>query len=885
MKRIWIAMGACALGASLAPLARSQCPEWTPGFRIEPQARDVVTFDDGSGPALYLGGGFLYAGDVAARRIARWDGANFAPLGTGLDSAVYALAVHDDGSGTALYAGGTFAEAGGVPAARIARWDGTSWSPLASGLGGGRVDRLGSFAGDLVAFGSFTSAGGQPASGFATWDGVAWSAPSAGVHGQAYATAVFDSGSGPNLWLAGWFDAVGGVPAHHLAYWDGATWSPGGEPDRGVRALQVFDDGTGPALYAAGDFSILGNVVVSTVARFDGTSWSATGQLPAHVSGLAVFDDGGGARLYALTNSFPVPEPHSELLRLDAGGWSVVGNGPYRHSVDFDSLRATQIGGSARLVATGFVFDGMISFVDWATALWDGSQWSYLGKPDKGMHGSVLALAKYDAGGGPEIVAGGDFFVAGDNIVGLVARWDGSEWQDLQGGISGLQVRALVEFDDGGGPELILAGEFDCVGGGYFCEGGLYPAGNVARWDGSSWSAMGEGVSRPVNALCVADLGAGPRLVLGGEFTSTSSGPASRVAVWDGTRYSALGRGVNGRVQAIAQFGGELYVGGSFSKAGDVFVENIACWNGSSWSAVGLGVDDDVQVLLSFDDGGGPDLYVGGAFANAGGQPASRIARWDGSAWSAVGGGISAGPNDRVDTLVDASGTLAGRALVAGGTFTEAGGVPARSLARWDGQAWSGVREGTDGGVHSLAVLDDALWVGGLFQAVGSTPSTSIARLTDPCGAAPQGPFCFGTEADCPCGNAGTAGAGCDNGQGTGGVRLSLGDFVPDGVGGGTATLAGSGFPPAATPSFVALRAAHVPLAPQVFGDGLLCIGPANVVRVGSGIATAGSAQAALSHGAGPGSFYYQLWYRSQPASFCDPVAAFNLSNGYELTW
>ena len=40
-----------------------------------------------------------------------------------------------------------------------------------------------------------------------------------------------------------------------------------------------------------------------------------------------------------------------------------------------------------------------------------------------------------------------------------------------------------------------------------------------------------------------------------------------------------------------------------------------------------------------------------------------------------------------------------------------------------------------------------------------------------------------------------------------------------------------------------------------------------------------------FGHGAGAGTFHYQIWFRNQPIGFCDPVAAFNLSNGLTLTW
>jgi hypothetical protein len=42
-----------------------------------------------------------------------------------------------------------------------------------------------------------------------------------------------------------------------------------------------------------------------------------------------------------------------------------------------------------------------------------------------------------------------------------------------------------------------------------------------------------------------------------------------------------------------------------------------------------------------------------------------------------------------------------------------------------------------------------------------------------------------------------------------------------------------------------------------------------------------------FGHGAmaGTGTFFYQLWFRSTPTSYCDPTAAFNLSNGTFLDW
>src|SRR6185503_1142814 len=124
-------------GSSTTPsgtllLERSGCcqPSWVPTFGEQPgvggDASALTVFDDGSGPALYVGGNFSTAGGVAANCIAKWDGSSWAALGSGVNSYVDALTVFDDGSGPALYAGGGFLSAGGVAANCIAKWDGSN---------------------------------------------------------------------------------------------------------------------------------------------------------------------------------------------------------------------------------------------------------------------------------------------------------------------------------------------------------------------------------------------------------------------------------------------------------------------------------------------------------------------------------------------------------------------------------------------------------------------------------------------------------------------------------------------------------------------------------------------------------------------------------------
>jgi hypothetical protein len=166
--------------------------------------------------------------------------------------------------------------------------------------------------------------------------------------------------------------------------------------------------------------------------------------------------------------------------------------------------------------------------------------------------------------------------------------------------------------------------------------------------------------------------------------------------------------------------------------------------------------------------------------------------------------------------------------------------------------------------------------------------SFAVSGIQVPAGSTALGtPFCNssdGSLAACPCANPGNPDSGCDNVQGTGGVFMEATAFTPDGGGGGTATFTGTDFNAVGTPGYVLIRSTvQVPAAAGF--DGALCLG-GTVVRVGSGFAVGGSAVEPYTHGAmaSPGSNYYQLWYRNQPAMFCTPDAA-NLSNGYELVW
>jgi hypothetical protein len=628
------------------------------------------------GSDLYAGGDFTTAGGVTVNGIARWDGTNWWALGSGMNGSVSALAV----SGSDVFALGYFTSAGGVAANYIAKWDGSSWSALGAGLGGNGgypyLYALAASGNDVYAGGVFTTAGDVPVSNVAKWDGSNWSALGAGIDfgGWVYALAV----SGNNVYVGGQFTAAGSSPATNIAKWNGSSWSAlgagmgGGDayPAGSVFALAV----SGGDLYAGGGFTNAGGAAITNIARWDGSSWSALGSGSSHLNG----------------SGFTAP-----VNALAVSGSNVYAGG------DFITARGGEAVGLGK---------------------WDGSNWWALGSsPGLGIAANGVQTLVVS---GSDLYVGGDFTTAGGNPANCIAKWDGTSWTTLGSGMSGNDPHGTHVST------LAVSGS-NVYAGGNFTNAGGVAANSIAKWDGTSWTPLGSGFggSGPyggnpsVGALAIS----GSNLYAGGVFTNAGGNPANFIAKWDGSSWSALGSGVSGRIASVgplAMSGSDLYVGGRFTNAGGSAAINIAKWDGSGWSALGSGVSPNgVVAALAVS---GSALYVGGRFTSAGGSAATNIAKWDGSNWSALGSGLGAEASDAVVALA-----VLGSNLYAGGAFTMAGDSLVNSVAKWDGTTWTPLGSGITGYrpyVSALAVSGTDLYAGGSFMIAGGKVSAYLAR-------------------------------------------------------------------------------------------------------------------------------------------------------------
>ena len=295
-----------------------------------------------------------------------------------------------------------------------------------------------------------------------------------------------------------------------------------------------------------------------------------------------------------------------------------------------------------------------------------------------------------------------------------------ARWSDAFG-IPGVQSYNPNGSIDGYARVLAVASNGDVYVGGYFPVAGGIAANHVARWDGRTWHALGDGITAttfefaidyfwatPVQAIAAAPSG---EVYVGGQFSAVDGAPAANVARWNGSAWSPLGVGLPGMVTALTVGpDGAVYAGYGSTIATGQGSPRVARWDGAAWTVMAE-ANGDVRALLFGPDGA---LYVGGEFQTIGGTTSPYLARWSGSAWSPVGAGITgcSAPRCGVFALTSYDGQL-----YIGGEFNQVGARRADRVARWTGSEWFGFNDGLSFGaprrVEGLAV--DA---GGVYTAM-----------------------------------------------------------------------------------------------------------------------------------------------------------------------
>ena len=316
----------------------------------------------------------------------------------------------------------------------------------------------------------------------------------------------------------------------------------------------------------------------------EGNGFDLRGSTSPWVSALAVMPNGDlvAAGTFTMAGGQPIA---SSVARWNGATWSAVGSlsGATRLAVKSDGT----------LIAGG-TFPGLV-------ATWNGTAWSPLGGgiPNGGGFFTVSLDALCVLGNG-DVVAGGRF-----GPLGCVARWNGSAWSGMDVGAFPFVTEAVSALGVSNG--ALFAGTRPT---------GLFANGRVLQWNGTTWSWVGAAVApllMGISALAVLPNGS---LVAGGGFQSMSGVPASGFARWDGSAWSAFGDGIITNPAALAMANGVLYAAGSGGL--------VASWNGTTWSTLGT-CDRTPWALAMLGTG---DLVAGGDFARVASTSATALARY-----------------------------------------------------------------------------------------------------------------------------------------------------------------------------------------------------------------------------------------------------------------
>ncbi len=499
---------------------------------------------------LVAGGAFGLIGASPIVALARWNGTQWQAMGNPSlpvgNGTIRGLDVLPNGH---LVAGGAFVQVGGVACSHVARWDGTTWFPLGAGSSLPVSGLQATSAGDVVALGLFL---GGSTSG-ARWNGSNWSALPAGAPGGWFPIASFGSNgvlcrAASGLWaqdatgwtsLAAWTlpvdvqcaallangDAlVGGsfvnlgdpVTLNGPAAWNVARRRNGvfGSANSGssglVLAAAPAADG---GLFAVGRFSI-GGLADAPFAHFDGAVWTG---LP--VPADSVFDvvaRGDGSVLMA--GAFTFASGHT-LARWQNGVATPV---------------LLPAGQSTTLLARGVgaTYVAHSQFGAHRVSRWDGTLLSPLPLVAGGQLYDLVELPN------------GDLVLAGQFTTPLVARllrWDGHQLQAIPGAPSGITTLAVAANGN-----LLVGGQLTA------------PFSSVARWDGTTWQALG---SLPTNGASSIDT------LPNGDVVLTQVVPGApvvtRIQRWDGVQWTLLGE-ARGTARVVWSPMGELVAFGNF---------------------------------------------------------------------------------------------------------------------------------------------------------------------------------------------------------------------------------------------------------------------------------------------------------------------------------
>lgn len=316
-------------------------------------------------------------------------------------------------------------------------------------------------------------------------------------------------------------------------------------------------------LYATGFFNSICGTSCNYVSKFNGTTWQAVG------------------------NGFPNPGHH--LKNIDSELYGVA----YQPQIDSNWLY--------KFDGTNFNKMGEGTYL--TTAI-----------PGFSQTNNLYNVIQYEG----KIVVSGEFDRVGNKQISGIMQWMGNEWDSLSSGFSGnIEGTAPVMYPH----DLCLFGS-DLIAGGNFKLAGGQIVNGIARWDGTQWFSMGDGFNSTVYAVCEFD----GELYAGGDFTMSGGTQLNYIAKWNGTNWVDPGFGLfynNASnytfIHTLKVLNNKLVISGGFDRA-VIGLDTMQCnavvaFNGAIIDTLNGGAaGNEIEALALFDG----QLFVGGGPSNSG---------------------------------------------------------------------------------------------------------------------------------------------------------------------------------------------------------------------------------------------------------------------------
>lgn len=144
------------------------------------------------------------------------------------------------------------------------------------------------------------------------------------------------------------------------------------------------------------------------------------------------------------------------------------------------------------------------------------------------------------------------------------SSWNGQCWEKVPGAFSNPSgsIRKMIVYNN----ELYVAGAFDTN------HDTLAPGKSIARWNGSRWDDLNGGVAQ-LNSTYIAAINDmaiyNDELYIVGNFQYAGSLPAFNIAKWNGSSWCALTTPFSNEISCLAFYHDSLFVGGNFKTIGN----------------------------------------------------------------------------------------------------------------------------------------------------------------------------------------------------------------------------------------------------------------------------------------------------------------------------